>query len=144
MFQQTMIIGNLGRDPEMRYTSNGKAVCDFSVAVSRQYTDSSGQRQEKTTWFRVTAWEKLGELCNQYLTKGRQVMVIGEVSASAYMPKDGGTEPRATIELRADTVKFLGNRGEGGAPGSGGAASGSGDNYSYAGPGNYGEDDLPF
>ncbi len=71
MFSKTIIVGHLGRDPELRYTSGGQPVCSFSVATSRSWTDQSGQPQEKTTWFRVTAWGKLGELCNQYLTKGR-------------------------------------------------------------------------
>lgn len=110
MYQSTTVIGHLGRDPEMRYTSSGMAVCSFSVAVSRKWTSKDGAQQEKTTWFRVSAWGKLGEVCNQYLAKGRLVMVEGEVDASAYTPKDGG-DPKATLELRANTVKFLGGKG---------------------------------
>ena len=92
MFSKTIIVGHLGRDPELRYTSGGQPVCSFSVATSRSWTDQSGQPQEKTTWFRVTAWGKLGELCNQYLTKGRLVLVEGEVDASAWSAQTG--EPR--------------------------------------------------
>ena len=79
MYQQMTIVGNLGSDPEMRYTATGVPVTSFSVAVSRSWTNQQGERQEKTTWFRVSAWEKLAELCSQYLTKGRQVLVVGEI-----------------------------------------------------------------
>lgn len=110
MYQSVTVIGHLGRDPEMRYTSSGMAVCSFSVATTRKWTGKDGAQQEKTTWFRVSAWRKLAETCNQYLHKGQLVMVEGEVDASAYTPKDGG-EPRASLELTARTVKFL-SRGE--------------------------------
>ncbi|MCS6843869.1 MAG: single-stranded DNA-binding protein [Caldilineales bacterium] len=110
MFQQLIIIGNLGSDPELRYTQDGTPVASFSVAVNRRWTSPDGSHGEETTWFRVTAWRKLAELCNQYLRKGRQVMVIGRVSARAYTAANG--EPRATLEVTADTVKFLGGRPE--------------------------------
>jgi single-strand DNA-binding protein len=110
MYQSVTIIGHLGGDPSMRYTSSGMAVCSFSVATTRKWTGKDGAQQEKTTWFRVSAWGKLGETCNQYLAKGRLVLVEGEVDASAYTPKDGG-DPRASLELTARTVKFL-SRGE--------------------------------
>lgn len=106
MFQKTIIVGNLGRDPEMRYTPSGVPVTTFSVAVNRRWTDQQGQPQEKTTWFRVTAWRKLAELCNQYLSKGRQVLVEGDIDASAWLGQDG--QPRASLELTARTVRFLG------------------------------------
>jgi len=111
MYQSVTIIGRLGGDPSMRYTSSGVAVTSFSVATSRRWTDAAGVQQERTTWFRVVAWRKLAEVCNQYLRKGQLVMVEGEVDASAYMPKDGG-EPRASLELTARTVKFLSKSGE--------------------------------
>ena len=110
MYQHTVIVGNLGRDPEMRYTPSGIPVTNFSVAVSRKWKGQDGEMHEKTTWFRVTAWRKLAELCNQYLSKGRQVLVEGEVEASAWMGQDG--EPLATLELTAQTVRFLGSRGD--------------------------------
>lgn len=112
MYSKTIVVGNLGRDPEMRYTSGGQAVTTFSVAASRKYTGQDGKPVEKTTWFRVTAWGKLGELCNTYLAKGRQVLVEGEVEASAWTGQDG--KPRASLELTAKTVRFLG--GKPGAP----------------------------
>ena len=109
MYQKTIIVGNLGQDPEMRYTPSGVPVTHFSVAVDERWTDRDGQPQEHTTWFRVTAWRKWAELCNQYLSKGRQVLVEGRVSASAWQPQDGG-DPRANLELTALTVRFLGRR----------------------------------
>ena len=108
MYNKTIIVGHLGRDPEMRFTSGGQSVTSFSVATDRRWTDQSGQTQEKTTWFRVTAWGKLGELCNQYLAKGRIVLVEGEVEASAWKSQEG--EARATLELTARNVRFIGGR----------------------------------
>jgi single-strand DNA-binding protein len=124
-YEHTVIVGNLGNDPEMRYTPNGKAVVNFSVAVSRKYAGKDGQAHEKTKWFRVTAWDKLAETCNQYLRKGRQVLVAGEVKASAYANQAG--EPAASLELTAREVRFLG--GKGGAAAAGGPAA---------------KEDLPF
>lgn len=106
MFQQTIIIGNLGRDPELRYTPAGKPVTEFTVAVNRKWKDG-----EETTWYKVTCWGPLAETTNQYLKKGRQVMVIGDqLKASAWKGQDG--EPRATLELTARDVRFLGGSGE--------------------------------
>lgn len=109
MFQSLTIIGNLGRDVEMRYTPSGAAVCDFSVAVTERWKDKqTNEQQEKTVWMKVTCWNQLAETCNQFLTKGRQVMVVGTIDASAYLDKQGG--PAASLELRAQTVKFLGKK----------------------------------
>jgi len=108
-YERTIVVGNLGNDPEMRYTPNGKAVANFSVAVNRKYAGKDGQTHEKTKWFRVTAWDKLAETCNQYLHKGRQVLVAGEVQASAYANQAG--EPAASLELTAREVQFLGGKG---------------------------------
>ena len=109
MYQHVVVVGNVGRDPEMRYTPNGTAVTNFTVAVNRRWKNQDGEQQEKTTWFRVTAWGKLAEVCNEHLSKGRLVLVEGEVEASAWMGQDG--EPRATLELRAQNVRFLGGKG---------------------------------
>ena len=98
------IIGCLGKDPDTRTTQGGKTVCSFSVAVS-----SKRNGEEVTTWFRVNAWDKLGENCQRYLLKGRKVAVVGPVSVSTYEAKDGsGT--RFTLEVRADDVEFLSPR----------------------------------
>lgn len=109
-FQQVIIVGNLGRDPELRYLQTGVPVCNFSVAVS-SFSGQGENRTEKTTWFRVAAWRELGERCAQYLAKGRQVMVIGTVDVRAYT--DNAGQPQATLELTARDVRFLGARGEG-------------------------------
>lgn len=110
MYQKTVIVGHLGADPEMRYTPSGVPVTSFRVATNRVWTNQEGERQEKTTWFRVTAWRRLAETCNEYLSKGRLVLVEGDVDASAWTASDG--ESRATLELTARTVQFLGGRGE--------------------------------
>ncbi|NLD43848.1 MAG: single-stranded DNA-binding protein, partial [Chloroflexi bacterium] len=119
MYQRIIIIGRLGRDPEMRYTASGVPVTSFSVATDRRWTDQSGQAQSKTVWFRVSAWRRLAETCNQYLSKGRLVMVEGELSEpTPYQSRDG--EWRASLEVTARNVQFLGGRGEEGAPAAGG------------------------
>ena len=111
MFQQTIVIGNVGNDPELRYTASGVPVANFSVAANERWKSQDGQPQERTTWFRVAAWNKLAENCNQYLHKGSKVMVIGRVSAHAYIAADNA--PKATIEVTATTVRFLSPAGNG-------------------------------
>jgi single-strand DNA-binding protein len=111
MYQKIIIVGHLGRDPEMRYTQDGTPVTSFRVATNRRWTDREGGQREETTWFRVSAWGRQAEICNQYLSKGRQVLVEGTVSASAWKGREG--EPMASLELRAERVQFLGGgRGE--------------------------------
>lgn len=129
-YQQTMIIGNLGSDPELK-TVNGQDVCNFSVAVSEKYTDRNGERVENTTWYRVAAWGKLAATCNTYLSKGRPVMAIGNVTARAYIDKNG--EAVGTLELRALTVRFL----------SGGQRDSS-DSYEDHSQDTRGVNDIPF
>ncbi len=117
MYQKVIIAGNLGRDPEMRYTSDGTPVTNFSVATNRRWTNADGSRAEETVWFRVTAWRRTAEVCNQYLKKGQQVLVEGQLKPD---PATGGPRiwtgndgiARASYELTAFTVKFLGGRGE--------------------------------
>ena len=101
-----IVIGNLGRDPEMRYTPSGQAVTSFSVASNRSYTTASGERREETEWFNVNAWGRLGELCNQYLTKGRQVYVEGRLRSRSYEGRDG--QQRFVNEINLADVQFLG------------------------------------
>jgi single-strand DNA-binding protein len=134
MYQHTVIVGNLGRDPEMRYTPSGVPVTTFSVAVNRKWKGQDGEPHEKTTWFRVKAWRKLGELCNQYLTRGQLVLVEGEVEASAWASQDG--EPRASLELTAQNVRFLGSRS------SANVGGGNGETLRDAPP--VDEENLPF
>lgn len=111
MYQQVTLVGNLGTDPEMRYTPSGVPVASFSLAVNKSWVGQDGQRQDKTIWFRVTAWRKLAETVSQYLTKGRQVMVVGEIEeARGYLDREGNA--RASLEITAQTVRFLGQRGD--------------------------------
>ena len=147
MYQQITLIGNLGRDPEMRYTPSGVAVTNFSVATSRSWTGQDGQRQEKTVWFRVATWRGLAETCNQYLTKGQKVLVVGEVEEpDTWTDREGNT--RASLEVTARTVRFLNTRAESealaggwGQPGGQGASMGGGpDGDAMAS----GEEDIPF
>jgi len=105
---KVILIGNLGSDPEMRYTPNGAAVCEFRMAVSRRYTTAAGEQREETEWFRVTSWNRLAELVNQYLAKGRKAYVEGRISSSAYTDREG--QPRASLEVTAETVTFLDSR----------------------------------
>jgi len=112
MFQQITVVGNLGRDPEMRYTPSGVPVTNFSVATSRRYQTQDGQWQDKTIWFRVTAWRKTAEVASQYLTKGSKVLIVGEVEEPrTWVDKDGVTQ--ASLEVTAQTIKFLSGRGDG-------------------------------
>ena len=111
MYEQLTIVGNLGRDPEMRYTPTDKAVTNFSVAVNTRWTNSNGEPGERVTWYKVACWGKLAEITNQYLAKGRKVMVVASrIEAEAYIDKEG--EPRAALKLTADAVKFLDANGD--------------------------------
>jgi single-strand DNA-binding protein len=114
MFHKVILVGNLGRDPEMRYTPSGQAVTNLSVATNRRYTDSSGEQREETVWFRISVWGKQAEACNQYLKKGRQVLVEGRMVADEngnprLWNRQDGT-PAASFEVNAQTVRFLGGR----------------------------------
>jgi single-strand DNA-binding protein len=113
---KAMIIGNLGRDPEMRYTPNGQAVTQFTVAVNRNYKDSTGEWKEETEWFRVVAWGPLAERTAEYLRKGRKVYVEGRLQTRSWEGQDG--QKRYTTELVASTVTALDPRPreEGGEP----------------------------
>ena len=110
MLNKCMIIGNLGADPEMRYTANGSAVTSFNVATSRNYTNAQGERVDETEWFSVVTWNRLAETCAQYLAKGRQVYVEGRMQTRSWEGQDG--QKRYKTELIAETVKFLGNRND--------------------------------
>ncbi len=105
-YQQIIVVGNVGHDPELRYTPSGIAVTDFSVASSRRWTDQNGQAVERTTWWRVTCWRRQAEVVAQYVKKGSQVMVVAnQIEANAYTGRDG--EARASLDITADEVRFL-------------------------------------
>lgn len=121
MLNKCMIIGNLGADPEMRYTANGSAVTTFRVATARSFSGTDGQRREETEWFSVVTWNRLAETCAQYLVKGRQVYVEGRMQTRSWDDQATGAK-RYRTELIAETVQFLGGRD--GAGGGGGFAPG--------------------
>ncbi len=133
-----IVIGNLGSDPEMRFTPSGQPVTSFRVATNYRYTAADGERREETEWFTIVCWRKLAEQCNQYLTKGRLVYVEGRLKMNTWEGQDG--QQRSRNEIIADRVNFLDRQG-GGAPGAPDAAEGpSGD----AEEGDLAPDDIPF
>jgi len=103
-----MIIGRLGRDPEMRYTPSGKPVTTFSVATSRSWNTSDGERRRETEWFNVVAWSNLAEICKQYLSKGQQVYIEGRLQTRKW--EDNDKNPRLTVEVVANEMIILGDR----------------------------------
>jgi single-strand DNA-binding protein len=140
MFHTLIIVGNVGRDPEMRYTPSGQAVTSFSVASNRKYTSSNGEQVNETIWFRVSAWGKQAEVCNQFLKKGSRVLVEGRLTPDRttggprLWQKQDGTSA-ASFEVTAQTVRFLTTRAES-------ESSMSGDSGDMAtAPA---EDDIPF
>jgi single-strand DNA-binding protein len=143
---KVILIGNLGKDPELRYTPAGQPVATFSLATTERWTDKSGQRQDRTEWHNIVAWGKLGELVNQYLKKGRSAYIEGRISTRSWDDKDGNK--RYKTEIVASQIQFLGATGQS----SGGAADSGIDqsmpDYDMRGPGpepmNVPEDDLPF
>lgn len=108
---KVIILGRLGQDPELKYTPGGMAVCNFTLATSESWTDKSGQKQERTEWHRVVVWGKLAELCNQYLSKGRQAFVEGSLQTRSWDDKSG--QKRYTTEINASTVQFIGGASAG-------------------------------
>jgi len=106
-----VLIGHLGRDPEMRYTPEGQPVTSFSVASTRKYTMSSGEQREETEWFNCSAWGKLAEITNQYLTKGKQVYIEGRLRARTYQAQSG--ETRVSLDISVNEVQFLGGQSAG-------------------------------
>ena len=143
---KAILIGNLGRDPELRYTQNGQAVVNFSLATSENWTDKSGERVEKTEWHRIVAWGKTGELCAQYLSKGRTVYIEGRIQTRDWEDKEG--VKRQTTEINATTVQFLGGpRGDsegGGSPGPGAGSTGGGNSGGSSNEPPPPDSDIPF
>lgn len=110
MLNKVILIGRLGREPELRYMPNGEAVCNFSVATSESWKDQSGQRQEKTEWHNITMYRKLAEIAGQYLTKGSQVYLEGKIQSRKYQGKDG--IERTAYEIIANEMKMLGGNAQ--------------------------------
>ena len=148
---KVILIGNLGADPELRTIPSGRSVCEFRIATSESWTGKDGQKQERTEWHRIIAWAKLGELCNQYLSKGRQCYVEGRIQTRSWEDKEGNK--RYTTEIIANDVRFLGGGSGGGGSrggnepppptddyGGGGGGGGGGFGGGFGG----GDDDIPF
>lgn len=139
MYQKLVIVGNLGQDPELRYSPSGQAVTKFSVATERRWMGNDGQAQKETTWFNVSVWGKQAETCNQYLAKGQKVLVEGRLtvdreSGGPRVWQDREGNPRASYEVTAETVRFLG----------GGRGSGGGEAVAAGNGGPVNEDEIPF
>ncbi len=111
-----MLIGNLGRDPEIRYTTGGQAVANFTLATTEKYTNKAGEKQEDTEWHRIVAWGRLAEICGEYLSKGRMVYIEGSIKTRSWEDKEGNT--KYTTEIVARNMQMLG--GQGGQGGQGG------------------------
>lgn len=139
---KVILIGNLGRDPEVRYTSDGKPVANFTMATTERWNDPSGERKEKTEWHRINVWGKQAEIAGEYLRKGRQVFVEGSLQTREWTDRDGNK--RQTTEIRAQRFQMLGRRGEGDEM-AGGEPSSVGQPAAVAEKGsNFEEDDIPF
>jgi single-strand DNA-binding protein len=143
---KVILIGNLGQDPELRYTGSGTAVCNLRIATNESYKDASGQLVDKTEWHSVVAWARLAEICGEYLKKGSQVYIEGSLQTRSYEDKDKVT--KYTTEIKAREMMMLSGRGGDGASGGYPAASPSksqsqvadrSDDYSFE-P----DDELPF
>ena len=142
---KVILVGNLGRDPELRYTQSGQAVANFSLATTDRFSSKEGERQERTEWHRIVTWGKTAENCAQYLAKGRSVYVEGRLQTNEWEDKEG--QKRRTTEVVAQTVQFLGGRGQGagGTGGTGGAPPS--ESGGHSGPGENSPpqtDDIPF
>ncbi|OIO54121.1 MAG: single-stranded DNA-binding protein [Alphaproteobacteria bacterium CG_4_10_14_0_2_um_filter_63_37] len=159
MINKVILVGNLGRDPEVRYTQNGDAVATLNIATTESWRDKqSGERKESTEWHRVVIWGKQAEIAKQYLSKGRQVYVEGRLQTRKWTDQNG--QEKYTTEVRCDNFKMLGGRGGEGAggggfdaPRGGGAPSQNQDPFGPQGGGNnsgpafddgFGDDDIPF
>jgi single-strand DNA-binding protein len=138
-YQQIIVVGNVGRDPEFKYLPSGTPTAQFTLASNERWNDKqTNETKEKTTWFRVSVYGPQAQTVNEYVRKGRQVMVIGTVEGRAYL--DNNNQPAMSLELRARDVRFLGGRSEGGVGGQQG-----GDEYNSGyGDSSKNMDDVPF
>jgi len=107
-FNKIIIVGHLGRDPELRYTAQGTPVCSFSMATTERRKDRSGEAQDQTVWFKVTLWNRLAETASQYLQKGKQVYIEGRLRVEEYTDRDG--RARTSLEVNATDMQFIGSR----------------------------------
>ena len=139
-FNKIILVGNLGRDPELRYTPQGTPVCSFTVATNEKRKDRAGEAQDFTTWFRVTLWGRQAETASQYLTKGRPVYIEGRLRLEEWTDRDG--KQRYTLEVHATDMQFIGGgRGDEAAPYTGGKAAPTDRSPAEA---ELSDDDIPF
>ncbi len=149
MVNKVILVGNLGRDPELRSTPSGQPVASFSLATTRRWRDKSGQRQEQTEWHNIVVWGKQAEIAGQYLTKGKQIFLEGRLQTRSWDDKQSG-EKKYRTEIICDNFQMLGTKGGGGDMDHGhsaGGGSGSGSGPSYDDGPSYGggeDDDIPF
>jgi len=137
-----MLIGNLGKDPEVRYTTSGAAVASFSVATTEKFKNKSGEWEEKTEWHNVTLWSRLAEIAGEYLSKGKTVYIEGRLQTRKWQDKDG--KDRYTTEIVGEKMQMLSAKGDGGGR-SGGGRSGGEPTAAYDDPVAYNQDDdIPF
>jgi single-strand DNA-binding protein len=144
-FNKIILVGNLGRDPELRYTPQGTPVCSFSLATNERRKDrNTGENTDLTTWFRVTLWGRQAETASQYLTRGRPVYIEGRLRVEEWTDRDG--KPRHTLEVHATDMQFIGGgrAEEGGAPAARAAAAPSQAGESAPEPTELSDDDIPF
>lgn len=141
---KVILVGNLGKNPEMRYTQGGAAVANMTLATTERYTDKSGQKQEQTEWHRVVAFGKLAEICGQYLTKGRQIYIEGRIQTRQWQDQQG--QKRYTTEIVANNMQMLGGRTERSEAGPGPEAGATvpADDPVSADFGGGPDDDIPF
>ena len=138
---RVFLIGRLTKDPEVRQTSNGTPVTNFTIAINRKYKSTSGELKEDTTYVGVVAWQKLAELCKQFLAKGRAVLVEGKMQNRSWETEDG--QKRSTLEIRADRIEFLDREPRSDSPGSSAEATES-PSVSNEPVSEKSDDDLPF
>jgi single-strand DNA-binding protein len=143
---KVILVGNLGKDPEVRFTPSGRAVAKFSIATTESWMDQESGRQERTEWHNIVVWGKQAESCGQYLAKGRQVFIEGAIRSRSYDDKEGNK--RYITEIIAQRVQFLGSSGGGSGRGisaeGGGGGAAAGGNFDEFGGGQIPEDDVPF
>jgi single-strand DNA-binding protein len=144
-FNKIIIVGNLGRDPELRYTPQGTPVCTFTLATNDRRKDRNGEMQDQTTWFRVTLWNRQAETASQYLHKGKPVYIEGRLRIDEYTDRDG--KPRFTLEVTATDMQFIGSRQEEGGNYERGASASASAPAASSGPSEPAElsdEDIPF
>jgi single-strand DNA-binding protein len=143
---KVILVGNLGSDPQVRYTPGGQAVANFNIATSERFNNKAGEKEERTEWHRIVAWGKLAEICQQYLKKGKQVYIEGRLQTRQWEDQQG--QKRQTTEIVAQTMQMLGRAGESGGPGGGGSgADFAPQDFASQEPAPQGastDDDLPF